>query len=264
MITNLSPFIALLLVLLGSTVFAGDTALGRSCDLTILGATDKQAFLMFHKELHTALSRQDVAATALLIRFPLRINYPDGSTISIGNVKALQTRFAQAFPPTVRSAVLNQKAHEIFCRDEGIMYGRGEVWVQVVDTRAIERYRIIAINLPPVGGLRAPYKRSGLQFVCDAEAYRVVVDTERYGRLRYRGWSQPRALTDKPDIEIIPGTGSSEGTGVCTHAIWTFSKGTSKFIVSELGCTNGSEPPGTTGELVVSVDGNVQQTSWCR
>ena len=128
-ITDLSQIVTVVLVLLaGTPAFTGDSALGRSCDLTIVGATDKQAFLRFDKELHTALSQQDVAATALLVRFPLRINYPDGSTILISNVKALQTRFTEAFPPTVRSAVIKQKADEVFCRDEGIMYGRGELW----------------------------------------------------------------------------------------------------------------------------------------
>lgn len=264
MITKFLQLVALVLVLLGREVFAGETTLGHSCDLTILGATDKQAFLRFDKELHTAMSRQDVAAVALLVKFPLPINYPDGSTVLIGNVKALQTRFAEVFPLTVRSAVLNQKTHEIFCKDKGLMYGRGELWVRVVDTHANERYRIFAINLPPVSGNRAPYKRTALQFVCDAEAYRVVVDTERSGGLRYRAWNQPRELTNKPDIEIITGTGSLEGSGVCTHAIWTFKKGTSQFTVSELGCTDGSEPAGTSGELVVSIDGDVQQRSWCK
>jgi hypothetical protein len=72
-------FVVLVLILLSRTVFASDSAVGRSCDLTIVGSTDKEAFLRFDKELRSALYRHDVTALALLVNLPLRINYSDGS-----------------------------------------------------------------------------------------------------------------------------------------------------------------------------------------
>jgi hypothetical protein len=246
------------------TIVAGDTVLGDSCNLGILSATDKQTFLRFDKELRTALSRQNVEATALLVDLPLRINYPDGSTILIGNVKALQTRFSEIFPPHVRSAILNQKIDEIFCNDEGIMYGSGALWVQRIESQPVELYRAFAINLRSPAVRRRPYESTGLQFVCDAADRRIVIDTDASKRVRYRAWNQPRAVTDKPDIELISGTVLFDGSGLCVYPIWTFTKGTSKFMVRRVGCTDGSEPKGTTGEFEISLGDTVQQRSWCR
>jgi len=64
-------------------------------------------------------------------------------------------------------------------------------------------------------------------------------------------------------MEATSGTKSLKVTGPCTHAIWTFRKGNTEFVVSELGCTDASEPTGTTGELAVSVGGRLQQRRWC-
>ena len=257
-------FVFAALILLAPPIFASDTALGPSCDLTIVGTTDKETFVRFHNELRTAIGRGDVAAMALLVRFPLRINFSDGSTILLGNVEALQTRFAVAFPSPVRSAILDQKLNNIICNYQGIMYGRGQVWVEPVDTSGKGRYRVIAINMPPAGSSQRVHNVAGLRFVCDTERYRIVIDTNSSGRLRYRAWNQPRAVTDKPDTEIEPGIESGEGTGGCARRIWKFKKGAIEFNVAETGCTDGSEPKGTTGELEVLSEGQVEQRWWCR
>lgn len=262
--TDFWQFVMLVLILLAGPVFASDTALGPSCDLTVVGTTDKETFLRFHTELRTAIARRDMAAMALLVRFPLRINFSDGSTISLDNVKALQTRFAETFPASVKVAILDQTLNNITCSYQGIMYGRGHVWVEPVDTRGKGRYRVIAINVPAAGSHRPASNVGGLEFVCDTESYRIVIDTNSLGRLRYRSWNQPRAVTDKPDLEIVPGTESGEGSGGCARRIWKFQKGATEFNVGELGCTDGSEPKGTTGELEVLSGDQVQQRSWCR
>lgn len=261
---DVSQFIILLLILLARPIFASDTALGPSCDLTIVGTTDKETFVRFHNELRTAIARRDIAATALLVRFPLRINFSDGSTISLDNVKALQTRFAEVFPSSVRTVIINQKLNDIICGYEGIMYGRGHVWIEAVDTRGKGRYRVSTINVPAAGNHGRLKEVVGLQFVCDTESYRIVIDTNSSGLLRYRAWNHPRAVTDKPDTEIAPGTESGEGTGGCARRIWKFKKGATGFNIGELGCTDGSEPKGTTGELEVLLGDQVQQRSWCR
>lgn len=219
MIAGLLVFLALTSVLLLAPVFASDTALGPSCELTMVGTTDKETFVRFHNELRTAITRRDIAATALLVRFPLTINFYDGSSISLNNLTAFQSRFAEVFSPTVSSAILKQKLNNIFCNYNGIMYGRGEVWVEAVDTRGKGRYRLTTINVPSRGN-QGPLKRvAGLQFVCDTESYRIVVDIKSSGRLRYRSWNQPRAVTEKADTEIESGTESGEGTGGCARRI---------------------------------------------
>ena len=64
-------------------------------------------------------------------------------------------------------------------------------------------------------------------------------------------------------MEIDNGSETFEGTGICDHSIWTFKKGDTRFDVSELGCTDGSEPQGAIGELDITIRGKLRQTLWC-
>ncbi len=56
--------------------------------LAILGARDRAEFLRFDSALNAALEKQDAAALALLVRFPLRVNQADGSRVSLDNAAA--------------------------------------------------------------------------------------------------------------------------------------------------------------------------------
>ncbi len=238
---------------------------GERCDLRSLEIADKKSFLVFDQELRLALKQQDVAAIALLVRFPLRVNRSDGSTILLADVEALQRHFFDVFSSEVKSVILTQKAEEVFCKYTGIMYGGGEVWIDAVERGSTQRYGIKSVNLP--GG--EPQASSGnkfkLKFVCDAEQHRVVVDADMQGSLRYRAWNKPHRLADDPDVEVLSGTESVHGTGPCGHAMWTFSKDESEFAVLELGCTEASSTPvDAIGSLIVSVDGEPEHRSWCR
>src|SRR5512141_1446495 len=95
--------------LLASAETAPDSGLGASCNLAVLGVTDKRDFLHFDRELRAALAAQDVAALSLLVNFPLRVNYAEGSTIALDNPAALQQRFAEIFSPRLRKIVGVQK-----------------------------------------------------------------------------------------------------------------------------------------------------------
>jgi len=263
MAKQLATAVILMLVLATRPAFGAEAVLGGSCNLDAVGAPEAQGFLAFDQELRAALSRNDPAAMALLVAFPLGVNHPDGSKILLGNAAALQSRFSEVFTPTVRSAVLKQKLDAVFCNYTGIMYGKGEVWIRA-DVQGKElRYRVAAVNLP-AGDIKQPIPRAPkLLFVCDAEAYRVVIDSIAGGTLRYRAWNKPRSLTAKPDMEIASGAQDTEGTGPCAHGIWTFKKGSAEYTVSTLGCTEGSPPPGVTGDLEVSIGGKPEHRWWC-
>jgi len=98
--------------------------------------------------------------------------------------------------------------------------------------------------------------------LCDAERVLIVRDTGPAGKVRYRSWNKPRFVTEKADLEIAPGSTSIEGTGPCSHSIWTFTRGAASYVVSEMGCMGGEEPPGARGELAVQV-GETSTQRWC-
>lgn len=86
----------LIVVLTARTVFAHD-GLAR-CDLVARGPGEA-AFLAFDRELRSALSSADAAALALLVKFPLRVNFPDGARISLHDPATVQLRFQEVFQP---------------------------------------------------------------------------------------------------------------------------------------------------------------------
>jgi len=229
--------------------FAQPTRLGPSCDLSIVGAKETRSFLDFDRDLRAALSAADPASTALLVEFPLRVNTGHGS-YSVNDPAILQARFQEAFSPAVRKAVLDQKTNDIFCNYTGVMYGNGAVWVEL--TKA--GYAIQTINLASSESAGA-----GVDFVCRTEKHRILIDHIASADLRYRVWNRPRALAEKPDLEIAAGKKDVEGTGPCAHAIWTFTNGATTYSIDETGCAPSTE--GVKGRLTVSTGGK-QQAQW--
>jgi len=98
---------------------------------------------------------------------------------------------------------------------------------------------------------------------CRTQKRTVVVDLNSAGQPRYRVWNQPHRPSEKPDLQIVGGTHDVEGTGPCTHAVWSFRQGKAEYTVSGLGCTEATPPAGATGQLSVWVDGQFKQSWWC-
>jgi len=149
--------LAALLLIASYSAFSQSARLGNSCDLAAVGAKDTQGFLMFDQELRAAISTQDAVPMALLVRYPLRINEGDHGSYSLNNPAALQSHFAEVFPPAVRAAVLKQKPETVFCTSTGVTYGDGALWIGTTGGR----YVIEVINLPGVRGASRP--RNGAQ-----------------------------------------------------------------------------------------------------
>jgi hypothetical protein len=238
-----------------TAAFPQSSRLGESCDLRAFGATDVKSFLEFDRELRSAMSKQDAVAVAFLVKHPLRINDDRGS-FYLSDAASLQSRFQEVFPSRVRTAILKQPVEALFCNSGGIMYGNGVVWVNLTG----KRYAIETIN-----GLGSSPATGKIQFICDTDKERIVVDIGTLGEPRYRTWKKPRALTDKPDLEIPKGDQHFEGTGPCAHSTWTFMSGATKFVAEEVGCYASSDAPpeGARGTLGVSIRDNPQISSWC-
>jgi hypothetical protein len=248
------------LLLLTPAAFSQTVDLGENCNLVSIGATDTKGFLEFDRELRGALSRQDAAAMALLVKQSLRVNSSRG-TYYIGDPRSLQLRFHEIFPHSVRDAVLKQRPTTVFCNMSGIMYGNGTVWVDLEG----ERYRVKTINLPETTPTRPATARM-LNFVCETATQRIIVDESGKGVLRYRAWGKPRALTDKPD-KLLNGIETSEGSGPCEYSLRTFADGNKKYVIGDLEvCTSGSDPPppqGAIGRLDVLSGDKTEANSWC-
>jgi hypothetical protein len=248
--------LASLFFVVATAAFCQNTRLSDSCDLSIIGATDAKSFLAFDKELRAAIAKQDSAAMSVLVKYPLRVNTGRGN-ISIDDPAALQARFQEIFTAAVRKAIVDQKIEEIFCRDEGAMYGSGQVWVNV----AHYGFAIDAINLESTQQSTAA--RRSLEFICQTDKYRIVVDSETPKTSRYRAWNRPHPLTGPPDLELLDGAMSFEGTGLCSHRLWTFKNGVASYVVQDLGCTENAPPKDATGMFEVQVSSQTKARGWC-
>jgi hypothetical protein len=254
----------LIITLAAKTALAQD-GLAR-CDLVAAGPGEA-AFLAFDKELRSALSSGDAAALALLVRFPLRVTFSDGAKISLHDPATVQLRFEEVFPPPLRAVVMNQKPRAVFCRYDGIMYGRGALWIDLTGEGKAARFTIASVNVPSTGEKTANGVRRSpgpqVVFTCNADKHRIIVDVSKAGDIRYRSWNKPRSVTEKPDMVVAAGNTDVEGTSPCTHSIWTFKRGDATFVVSELGCTEGKPPAGAIGTLEVLLDGKQGMEGWC-
>jgi hypothetical protein len=234
----------LTVIVLSGIAFSQPTNAEKKCPLAI-----------FDRELRYAINQPDPVTLSLLVSYPLRVNDAEG-TYYIKDAASLQGRFEQVFPATVRKAVTTQPVDVEDCQAATVMYGNGEVWVSLLP----HGYAIDAVNVanaplkPPVGRV---------QFACRTDLYRVVVDIGKDETPRYRAWNTPHMLMQKPDTELSAGRKEVEGTGACTHSVWSFTAG-EKITIKELGCfPDSNEPPaGATGQLSIST-GQKHDSWWC-
>jgi hypothetical protein len=257
-------FFALGAFVFASAMLAQNANLSDPCNAKTEGSKNFLSFDQFDKELRSALNWQDALALAFLVNFPLRVNEATGGTISIDDAAALKTHFQEVFNPAVRNEILSEKNDHVGCMTEGIMYGRGVIWVN-----ASERgYAIEVVNRDAI----PPFKMNNwntpaIKYICQTQTHRIVVDTVKGGDLRYRAWNKPRPLTEAPDLEISTGDGTFEGSNVCAVPIYTFKKGAAVYRVEGgLGCFGDNEPgppKDATGQLIVTVKDKPAVEAWC-
>lgn len=105
------------------------------------------AFLAFQK----ALSANDRSKVSEFILYPLRVNgwigEPTGkTTVQLANRQELLENYDEIFTVQIREAVLKQKPADLFVNWQGVMVGKGEVWLGASGGRPV-RYGVIAVNL---------------------------------------------------------------------------------------------------------------------
>jgi hypothetical protein len=249
-----------LLILVTSPALSQAALLGENCDLSVLGATDTKTFLEFDREFRYALSTPDAGMMALLVKPSLRVSDERG-TFYIEDARSLQSRFQDIFTPAMRDVVLKQPPEKLRCNNSGVMYGDGTVWVGYTGLR----YALTTINVPVNHPPKGPEKR--IEFVCNSDNHRVIVDAVDGGPPHYRAWTKPHSLTEKPDLEISGGKREFQGSSVCAYEVWSFTSGGAAFVLEGPGgCYEDSkEPPADTrGMLAVIAPGKPAMNWWCR
>jgi hypothetical protein len=218
-------------------------------------------FVQFDHDFRIALERRDAAAIALLTQFPLSVNFPDDSVMSLADAGTLQKQFDHVFTSALRDDVRKQAMDDLICKySDGIGYAHGSAWIQPAGTDG-KQWRIAVVNVP--GGKLSPPKRGAIDLACSTKRFRIVIDAAaKPNAWRYRVWNLPRGVTEKPDLELI-GTRDIEGTSPCTHRIWRFKNKNAAYELSDPGCGQDEPPKNAVAELTVSINGESKLDSWC-
>ena len=76
------------------------------------------------------------------------------------NPQALRTRFDEAFPSPVRTAVLASRPEDMLENTAGIAYRGGVFWVALLGSGDSRRYRVSSVNIPTQGSEADPTPRT--------------------------------------------------------------------------------------------------------
>lgn len=109
-----------------SSVVSKGSSEGSGCDLSVPGI-DKEKFLSWFSKLKAAASTKDFKALNDFVLLPLQANTKPRKIIK--NKADLEKVSASLFTPKVLSSISSQEIDKLFCRDQGVMTGSGEVWI---------------------------------------------------------------------------------------------------------------------------------------
>jgi hypothetical protein len=93
------------------------------------GISDPAHVTQFLARLKQAVAADDHAAVAAMVNYPLTVYSSGGRSMTYRNAAALSANYARVFTPEVKAAVAAAKADNLFARDQGVMIGNGEIWM---------------------------------------------------------------------------------------------------------------------------------------
>jgi hypothetical protein len=108
-------------------VVAPPNATSSGCDLAVAGFSSKEPFLKFFDQLLKSAAINDKIQLSDLILYPLQINAK--KKYQIHTQVEFQKKFQDVFTLKIQNVVKKQKLDQLFCRDQGVMFGDGELWV---------------------------------------------------------------------------------------------------------------------------------------
>jgi hypothetical protein len=130
-ITLKTPFLRVILFLL--IALAGASGPARA-DNPYAGAgiSNPAQVTQFVVRLKQAVATDDRAAIAGMVNYPLRVNSAAARPATYRNAAALSANYTRVFTPEVKAAVAAAKPDDLFARDQGVMIGNGEIWMNEI------------------------------------------------------------------------------------------------------------------------------------
>jgi len=217
-----------------------------------LGVTDDRQIDDNALALQRAILAIDKQAVAKMVDYPLPVLFGRKS-VSIKDATQFIQAYDQIFIPPMLDEISAAIPHHMFTDEDGALM-TSTIWLD-------DSGKLASIDV--IGGPEEDRNIYETNYICDTTKLHIVIDSKADEVPRYRAWVKPHPLTVKPDMEIDSGSETVEGTGVCDHSIWSFKKGDTQFEVSQLGCTEGSEPSGAVGQLEITIRGELKETLWC-
>ena len=196
-----------------------------------------------------AFKAHDKTAIAAHIRYPLKRQYP---LPDIKNEVEFITRFDEVFDEELVGVIASSNIDTDWDKVgwRGIMLNNGIVWVDkdgkiisVNTQNATEQVRVEKLISQDKQSLHSSIKTFQKPILdWDTAKYRVRVDDLGDGNFRYASWSIDKSPSDKPDIVLINGDITFEGSGGNHH--YTFKNGRYSYVlqVTVIGCD--TSPPG--------------------
>lgn len=121
-----------------------DSVAAKDKELDFLFGTH-QPYHVFFQSFQNAVASEDKLEVAKMMAFPLRVG-----TQKLTKIKFLK-RYNQIFTPHVTQVVREQHYSKLFARDQGVMFGDGEVWFSgfCLDGNVCQKLKIRVTGVSP-------------------------------------------------------------------------------------------------------------------
>jgi hypothetical protein len=96
------------------------------------GISNPAHVIQFLARLKQAIAADDHATVAAMMKYPLTVYSSGGRPMAYRDATALSANYAPVFTPEVKAAVAAAKADDLFARDQGVMIGNGEIWMNEI------------------------------------------------------------------------------------------------------------------------------------
>jgi len=137
MIMRLAVFAAAVMFATGSAWAASEAEVNARID-QVLG--DHSVYETAITAFQAAVSNGQKADVAAFVRYPIRVEV-NGRRRTIRTSKAFVRDYDGIMTPDIVDAVKTQKYADLFVNDRGIMFGKGEVWINgICLDRACKRF----------------------------------------------------------------------------------------------------------------------------
>jgi hypothetical protein len=98
----------------------------------VAGISNPAQVTEFVVRLKQAMAADDRTAIAGMVNYPLRVNSAAGRPRFYRNAAALRANYARVFTPEIKEAIAAAKPADLFARDQGVMIGNGEIWMNEI------------------------------------------------------------------------------------------------------------------------------------